>query len=323
MIKDYNIAPDAGIHPSKILGGALGTKDYFHVAPSTSAYWVWLQQTVPANRLFTSLALAHVHMTADRGDTALVYPGAYTQSTTALTWSKDQCHIIGVGPRQAMMHPTYLQNGNADATPTGGNYVFSANECQISNIRFRHLGATQNLVNVTITGDNNVFEDVHFHNMANTALAATTGALGVFLNAGDNCVFRRCVFGGLDIERTASAADFTVDGAVNNVFFYDCMWTADLDATADASHAFIEVVAAGDIAMLAYFERPSFINAGAAADQLPDCITVSASLTGLIVIKDPFVVGALDIADQEEMVYIHGPAPTATTTGIAINPNVA
>ena len=135
MIKNYNIAPDAAIDPTKILGLSLGTRDYFHVAPVDSQYYAWLQDVVPRGRLFTTLAEAHVHMTADRGDTALVYPGQYVQSTTPLTWSKDQCHIIGVGPIHKMEHPIEFTNGDADATPaTSGNWIFSANECCIQNV---------------------------------------------------------------------------------------------------------------------------------------------------------------------------------------------
>lgn len=317
MIKDYNIANDAAIMPHKLMGGMspLGTRDFFHVAPLNSAYWVWLTEVVPAGRLFSSLADAHISMTADRGDTALVYPGAYTQSTTALTWSKDQCHIVALGPRYSMMHPTYLQNGNADATPTTGNYVFSANECHVQNIRFRHLGATNNVINVSITGDSNVFEDVHFHNSANTALADEAGQLGVSLDGADNTVFRRCVFGGTDIERTDGACDLSIGaGTCANMWFYDCKWIADLDANADDDHAFIQTVADADLSMLAYFENAQFINCGAAMDQLPDCITTGAAVAGIMYFNGVTIVGALDLVDNEEKVYVR-PLGKDTTEG--------
>lgn len=305
MIKNYNIAPDAGIDPTKILGVTFGAKEYFHVAPVDSQYYDWLRATVPSDRLFTTLAEAHVEMTADRGDTALTYPGTYTQSTTALTWSKDQCHIIGVGPIHDIEHPIQLTNGNADATPTAGNWVFSANECLIKNICFRHRGAAANVINVSITGDNLIFEDVHFHNMANTATAGAAGAKGTVLDGASNAIFRRCTFGGTEIERTASAADMTIGaGTCDNLHFYDCKWIADLDATADATHAFIETVADADLGKMAYFENAQFINCGAAMNQLPDCITTGASLAGIMYFNGVCVVGALDLVDNEEKVYV-------------------
>ena len=305
MIKDHNIAPDAGIMPTKILGLSTGVKDYFYVAPVDSQYYEWLQGLVPADRLFTTIAEAYVHMTADRGDTVLLYPGEYVQSTTALTWGKDQCHIIGVGPVNVMEHTVTLTNGNADATPTTGNWLFTANECHIQNVHFRHRGAVQNVVAASISGDNNVFEDVHFHNMANTALAAAAGGKGLVLDGCSNTVFRRCIFGGTEIERTASAADLTIGaGTCDNLFFYDCIWIADLDATADAAHAFIELVAAADLAKWAYFENASFINCGAAMDQLPDALTVSATMAGIMFFNEVTVVGILDLADNPEKVYV-------------------
>ena len=316
MIKNHNIAQDAAIHPSKILGLAMGVRDYFHVAPVDSQYYSWLSELVPADRLFTTLALAHVEMTADRGDTALVYPGSYVQSVTPLTWSKDQCHIIGVGPVHAVEHPVSLTNGDADAAPTAGNWLFTANECHIQNLCFRHRGAATNVVNVTISGDNNVFEDVHFHNMANAATAGAAGAKGVVLDGASNLVFRRVTFGGTEIERTASAADMTIGaGTCDDLRFYDCTWIADLDATADAAHAFIELVAAADLGKFAYFENATFINCGAAMDQLPDALTVSATMAGIMYFNGVTIVGILDLADNEEKVYIRRSIGLDTTEG--------
>lgn len=323
MIKDRNIAQDAMIHPSKIMS-MFGTKDYFHVALVDSAYYEWLRETVPSDRLFTTLADAHEEMTADRGDTALVYPGSYVQSTTALTWSKDQCHIIGIGPLGVMEHQVVLTNGDADATPTTGNWVFSANECLIQNLCFRHRGAAANIINVSITGDNLTFQNVHFHNMANTATAGAAGALGVSLNGCNQPIFRDCVFGGTEIERTASAADMTIGaGTCDNVFCYNCIWIADLDATADAAHAFIETIANADLAKFMYLENPLFVNAGAAA-ALPDAITVQTDVAGEIVMKNPMIVSITDIADNEEKVWILGDRDTTPGkfTGIGIHPDV-
>ena len=305
MIKNVNIAEDAGIMPTKVLGLSTGTRDYFYVAPVDSQYYEWLQGMVPADRLFTTIAEAHVHMTADRGDTVLLYPGSYVQSTTALTWSKDQCHIIGVGPVHSMEHPVELTNGDADATPaTTGNWIFTANECHIQNLCFRHRGSVLNLTNVAIRGDHNVFEDVHFNNAAN---AATAGGVikGVVLDGASNLTFRRCTFGGTEIERTISGADLTIGaGTCDNLEFYDCKWIADLDATADASHAFINLVAAADLAKWAYFENSSFINCGAAMDQLPDAITAPATITGIMFFNEVTIVGILDLVDVEERVYV-------------------
>lgn len=305
MIKNHNIAQDAAIHPSKILGLSIGTKDYFHVAPVDSQYYSWLQDVVPSDRLFTTLALAHVEMTADRGDTALVYPGSYVQSTTPLTWSKDQCHIIGVGPVHSMEHPVELTNGDADAAPTTGNWLFTANECHIQNLCFRHRGVAANVVNVSISGNDNVFEDVHFHNMANTATADAAGMKGTVLDGCYNTVFRRCTFGGVEIERTDGAADMTIGaGTCDNLSFYDCVWIADLTTDADADHAFIELVNLADLAKYAYFENASFINCGAAMDALPTCLTLSATMAGIMYFNGVTVVGALDLADHEEKVYV-------------------
>lgn len=324
MIKDRNIAPNANIHPSKILGGSLGVKDYFHVAPVDSSYYEWLLETVPADRLFHSMADAYANMTADRGDTMLLYPGSYSQAA-AFAWSKDQTHLIGVGAKYKMEHICEITCADAATiATTGGIVAISGNECSFENVCFRHRGAVTILCNVAITGDDNVFTNVHFHNAAN---AATAGAdtTGVVLDGAKNTIFRNCVFGGTEIERTvASQAEVTIGaGTCDNLFFYDCLWIADLDGTADGDWAGIETVADPDLAKFMYLENPIFVNAGAAA-AVPDALTVGAALAGEVVIMNPMIVSVTDIADNEEKVWILSEKDTTggKFTGIAIHPDV-
>ena len=160
-------------------------------------------------------------------------------------------------------------------------------------------------MNVAITGNDNVFEDVHFHNMANTALADEATCLGVVLNGASNLIFRRCTFGGVEIERTDGAVDMSIGaGTCDNLHFYNCMWIADLNADADADHAFIATVADADLGKFAYFEEAMFVNCGAAMDALPDCITTGAALVGIMFFNGVVVVGAIDLVDNEEKVFL-------------------
>ena len=93
-------------------------------------------------------------------------------------------------------------------------------------------------------------------------------------------------------------------GTFNFIFLPLLVKELVADAAADADHAFIELVAAADLAKWAYFENATFVNCGAAMDQLPDVLTVSATMAGIMFFNGVTVVGALDLADNEEKVYV-------------------
>lgn len=332
---DFLVRRGRGLDPAVLawimgtLGIGPGIGDVHFVAGETTAYYSKLRDDmkIHPSLIHHSIAAGEDAMTASQNDVLCVYPGSHVQSTTALGWDKVACHMLGMAPLQMLEHTVEITNGNADATPTTGNWLFSGNGCVVKNVCFRHRGAAANVMGCVISGDNQVFENVNFQTAANTALADEAGVKGTVLSGADETTFRRCVFGGTEIERTDGAADLWVGpNTCDNLFFYACMWVADLAAAADDDHAFIEFEAAADLDTLMYLEDPVFINAGAALDQQPDCITVSATLTGLIVIKNPMVVGALDIADNEEMVQILGHGIGGTTPGkligLALAPDV-
>lgn len=336
---DFLVRRGRGLDPA-VLAWIMGTlgigpcigEVHFLVDTSTSFYsWLRDDMRIPSHLIHTSLAAGEDALITGRNDVLCVLPASYVQGVAGVTWDKSQTHLLGLSPLSIMEHKCVFTNGNADATPTTGNWSFDGDDSVIKNVCFRHRGAAANVINCSITGDNLNFENVHFHNMANAATAGAAGALGVSLDGCNQLTMKRCVIGGTEIERTASAVDMSVGaGTCDNLFFYDCMWIADLDATADGSHAFFKPVADADLAKLAYFENPRFINCGAHA-ALPDALTVGAALAGEIVMWNPMVVSITDIADNEEKVWVLGPGldPTEAaalapgkTIGVAIHPDV-
>lgn len=329
MIKKRNLDPSLvnWIMAQTGLGPGIGEVHY--LCGEDTSYYSWLRDDMkiePA-RIHHTLAKGEDALKANRNDCLIVMPDSYVQSTTALAWDKARTHLIGAGMVGFMEHDVEFTNGDADATPTTGNWVFSGDNCLIQNVCFRHRGAAANVINTSIQGDNIHCVNVHFHNMANTATADEAGMKGTVLDGCNQAVFRNCVFGGTEIERTDGAADMTIGaGTCDNLLFEDCLWIADLDANADDDHAFIETVADADLGKFAMFKKARFVNCGAAMDQLPDCITTGASLAGIMVFEDVFVVGALDLADNEERVWIKPEGHDTTAgkfVGIAINPDVA
>lgn len=104
MIRDYNIAMDAQISPSKIAGGfgVVGPHRIHYVYKSTDSYIKpYLQQHVNDANLHTTIADALA--VATNHDTIAVYPGQYLESDT-LAFTQENLRLIAVhqGPWGAL-----------------------------------------------------------------------------------------------------------------------------------------------------------------------------------------------------------------------------
>ena len=274
-------------------------------------------------RAFLTLAVAYAALTTNQNDTLFILDNGTDETyTTLITWAKSHCNVIGIGgPKGGIVKGVNLIGGTAGTT---GHLRITGNNNNFSGLCFVHRGTATELVNVAITGDGNSFFDCQFRNMDNTATADEATMKGLVLDGCNFASFYRCTIGGTNVERTDGAADLTIGaGTILGLYMQDCIFIADLDSNADADHAFIEVVAAADLGDLAILDRCTFINAGAAAAN-PDAITVSATATGFILLRDPLLVYITDIADNEEKVWVSSYRDTTPGKfeGIAVNSDV-
>ena len=271
-----------------------------------------------------TLTRAQAIMTANQNDTLYIIDnGTAVTEATQFTWSKDGCNIIGVGGLKGVINKgVTITFTNATA---GGQFILSADKCMIVNIQFNHTPSNATgVVSVKVTGDYDTFIDCQFLNANNAASAGAAGYLGLSLDGCNYPSFIRCTVGGTITLRTVSAADLTIGaGTILGLSMVDCIFIADLDATADANHAFIEVIADADLGDLVLLDRCTFINAGALA-AVPDAITVGATATGFILLRDPLLVYITDIADNEEKVWVSSYRDTTPGKfeGIAVNTDV-
>jgi len=115
MIKNRNIAADAGIEPSKVMmgGGALGPREIFYVAKSGTAEYAYLQARVPETHFFGTINGAMAR--AGDSSTVLVYPGQYKETATInVTQSNFKLLAAEIGPNKAMIRTEIRQHGNAE-----------------------------------------------------------------------------------------------------------------------------------------------------------------------------------------------------------------
>ena len=276
-------------------------------------------------KAFKTLSVAYAALTADQNDLlAIIYHGDAVTLSAQFTWAKDGTHVIGIGGSKSPLYKG-VPITMTDNTATG-QFVITADRCTFTNLQFNHTpSSAAGIINVSVQGDNLTFVDCQFLNANNAASAGAAGYLGLNLDGCANASFYRCTIGGTVTERTASAADLTIGaGTITGLYMEDCLFIANLDATADASHAFIETVADADLGDFAYLVRPTFVNSGAHAG-LPDALTIGASTAGFFLMRNPLIVYITDIADNEEKCFVEPDGHDTTAgkfIGVAINTDV-
>jgi len=299
----------------------LGVGNIKYVA-ATSAWRQFLMDQGVADTIYSNPKTAYDACTASQNDVVVVFPGSYDFGDV-WTWSKAYTHMIGVGPVGMTQHPVELYH-SLDSTETTGQFKVTGSGCMFKNLMWHHTASAAAAVyNVYITGDDCTFDYCQFAN-GNDSVVSAADMKGVGLIGATDIVFRNCVIGGTETERTASAADMTLDTGCDNLFFYDCVFVANLDATADASHAFIETADAAAVTELLYMENCAFINTGGHAAN-PTAIITQADLAAAVVLRNCELAGVADFSDDEEKIWVssggHDDTP-GKVAGVMIQPDV-
>ncbi|MCP4392860.1 MAG: hypothetical protein GY804_01100 [Alphaproteobacteria bacterium] len=278
----------------------------------------------PATALAT-LSAAYAKVASNNGDVIyLINNGTAITEASQILWTKSGITVVGVNGIAGGINKGVVVTFT-DNTATG-QLLVSGDGNLFVGVQFNHTpSSAAGVISVAVTGDNNTFIECQFLNANNAASADAAGYLGVNLNGCANPSFFRCTIGGTDTERTDGAADLTIGaGTITGLYMEDCIFIANLNAAADADHAFIEQIADADLGDIAYLVKPTFINAGANA-ALPDAMTVGASTAGFWLVRDPLLVYITDICDNEEKVWCQQSGRDTTPgqfVGQAINPAV-
>ena len=271
-------------------------------------------------RAFDTLAKAHSAMTAGQGDVVYLYSTGQSSGTarvtSALTWSKDNTHIVGV------CAPTFISQRARIAPNASGATVFtpfmtiSADGFSMRNVQlyvgFATGGAS---VGVSVTGDRNYFENVHFAGMGDQDSADHNDSASLYLNGGGENLFRHCTIGIDTVAHDSTGGELLVDSGARRNMFEDCTFLTWADATA---HLMVKIAAAG-IHRFMIFDRCKFISFWTSqANQLDSCFSIGG--TGFYVLcKDCTMVGIDDFDDGDTgVVLVDGGPPNTTTSGGAI-----
>lgn len=331
----------AGV-PTMGMGGApLFTGNWYFVDPVNGSNG----NTGAADSPFATLYWAHNKMTAGQNDVcvlvgngaasgtarlSLALAQAVDSSVTAgtLVWSKNACHLIG------MTAPTVVAQRARIAPPSGtytqatfgsGNFVsVTASGCYFANFSLFNGFSTggTNQICWTDSGGRNFYSNVNFGGMGDAASAADAGSRSLKISGttGEN-TFVGCTVGLDTVARSAANASVEFAGGTPRNTFLDCIFPFQTSASTPLG---IITSAAAAMDRWQKFDRCTFINnVASTSTTIAGLSTLAASSGGLILMKDATLVGITEFgtdATSRGLIYVDGGAPTAGSTGIAVNP---
>lgn len=299
----------------------------------------------PSSALAT-LYMAHAKMTAGKNDVCLLIGDGSTTGTArlskalaqsvdstatpgTLTWSKNACHLIGVTA------PTMAASRARIAPPSGtytqttfgsGNFiVVTAAGCIFQNFSVFNGFSTggNNQIAWTDSGGRNYYSNVQFGGAGDTASAQSTSSRSLLVtgSTGEN-QFVNCTIGLDTVARTVANASLELAGGTPRNVFKNCLFPM----VGAADSLFVVTAAASAIDRFQLFQDCTFINdIGSGGTALTVGMSMAASAGGVMVIKNCTLLGGNtstnwgDAAALTQM-WVDGGAPTAGTTGLAVQP---
>ena len=270
------------------------------------------------NRALKTATAAHSAAVDNHHDVVVVVPGEVgsgsgTAETAALTWSKDHTHLVGNSAPSRVSQRSRVLFTTAATSP---QMTVSAMGCIFANVQIATFVDANILL--TVSGQRNVFRNVHIAGIGDATAGDDTAARSLKLTGSENH-FDDCVIGLDTVARSVANSEIELSGGATRNSFRDCLVVAFAD---NAGHFFVTAPDSGGIDRWTIFERTLFINAvDSTATAMTEAFNVHASAGGHIILKDCTLVGATDweAATVSGLVLIDGAAPTAATSGLAVD----
>lgn len=279
------------------------------------------------DKAYATMTKAYASLTTGHHDVVIVAPGGpgsgepyATVETAAITWSKNQCHVVGnTGP-----NPVSPRARIATATAALSPFVtISGQGNTFRNVMF-YNPATTNYINVRVSGNRNYFGNVHFGGIANATAGDNATAASLELYGGQENYFTNCTIGLDTVTRTAANANLKItlgDDTVARNVFDGCIFPMLADADAPL---FIKQGDSVGMDRWNLFRGCQFINCiGSTSTTQTDAFSIHATPGGLIVLQDCLKIGATGWADNLTNVYMLSTSSNSTYAngiGFAVNP---
>lgn len=233
-----------------------------------------------------------------------------------LTWSKSYTHMIGLcAPTMTAQRSRIFQL----STLTAGSplLTISGSGCVFANFYiFQGVDDATSLINVSVTGGRNYFENVHFAGGGH-ATQAVDGGASLFLNAAEECTFVGCTIGVDTADAGTGMVGILFDGEAHRNVFKECIVRI---RAGNAGAAFAEVVDSTGIDRDTLFDNCVFLNNSATSLTSGFVIPAGMGAPRKILLKDCMTLGVSKLdANDRGVLYGNINAVTASdTAGLAV-----
>ncbi len=255
--------------------------------------------------------------TANQND--IVYYIAGSSSITlsaALTWAKSYTHLIGIcAPTRTAQRARIFQL----STLTGASplLTISASGCRFENFYiFQGVDDATSLINVSVTGGRNYFNNVHFAGGGH-ATQAVDGGASLLLNGAEENTFVNCTIGVDTIDAATGMMGIRMDGEAHRNEFYDCKVRM---RAGNGGAGFLEVVDATGIDRDTIFQDCLFLNNSATDMTSGFVIPAGMGAPRKLLLKDCMILGTakLDANDRDVLFGNMNAVTGADTSGEAV-----
>jgi len=216
------------------LAAAGGTVYYVDAANGSDAN----EGTTPDKARATILS-AYTSCTDGANDiVALIANGTSNTLSAKLVWSKSYTHLVGLcAPTMTGQRARIFQL----STLTGASplVTISGSGCTFANFYiFQGVNDATSLINVSVTGGRNYFENVHFAGGGHAAQAINGGA-SLYLNGAEECTFVNCTVGVDTIAAATGMMGVLLDAIAHRNVFRKCVFRMQ---AGNGGAAFVEAV---------------------------------------------------------------------------------
>lgn len=178
-----------------------------------------------------TVGAAYALTTSGHNDVVLVSPtgtgSGRTSETANITWSKHRTHLIGNG---APLVSSTRSGMSMDTDAVSPSFTISGNGCIFKNLTIMTQQAT-NYILATISGDYNLFSNVHFAGIGHTTAGDSATSRDVLLSDCSESVFVNCNFGLDTVLRSAANGNLEFASASAKNTLINPFFTAYNDAT--------------------------------------------------------------------------------------------
>lgn len=257
---------------------------------------------------------------ANQNDTVFYIAGSSSLTlSAALTWDKNYTHLIGVcAPTMVAQRARIFQLSTL--TAASPLITISASGCIFKNLYiFQGVADATSLINVSVTGGRNYFENVHFAGGGH-ATQAVDGGASLQLNGGSENTFVNCTIGVDTISAGTGMMGIHFDGEASRNIFKNCLVTMYAGHT---GATFVEVADGTGIDRYTLFQDCNFINSNSDNFAMASAFVIpefAANNSSRILLKDCMIHGSskLDASDRGVLYGNMNDVTGADTSGLAV-----